>query len=153
MLDIYYVKNMEDSFSLLSCYFFFQIIGVGVNCTPPEYVEVRKPNSHFALFHSLTFSLVSSTQFSSFLSHQLLLLTRLASFLLRVVSEETSAMIVSTFFYTQMDPGLATHQLNILCISSNIYRRKFSDHWASKIVLSFKCFGICLYQDSKPSPV
>ena len=33
------------------------------------------------------------------------------------------------------------------------YRRQFSDHWASKIVFSFKCFGICLHQDSKPSLV
>ena len=32
----------------------------------------------------------------------------------------------------------------------NIYRRQFSDHWASKTVFSFKCFGICLHQDSNP---
>ena len=30
-----------------------------------------------------------------------------------------------------------------------LYRRYFSDHWAKQIVISFKCFGICLYQDSK----
>ena len=40
-------------------------------------------------------------------------------------------------------------------VVQNLYSqmRKFSDHWASKIVLSFKCFGICLYQDSKSSLV
>ena len=33
------------------------------------------------------------------------------------------------------------------------YRRYFSDHWANEIVISFRCFGICLHKDSKPSLV
>ena len=38
------------------------------------------------------------------------------------------------------------------CATTYTYEN-FWDHWESKIVFSFKCFEICLHQDSKPSLV
>ena len=63
------------------------------------------------------------------------------------------SQLILELFFLQIQGGCSLAVLLFFLMLAGTCCFILFDHWASKIVFSFKCFGICLHQDSKPSLV